>query len=496
MLYYTKETDRKLRAIGRQVERGKLDASQGARQMLALEPDFSPAILVTAEILRSAGDLSQAEQVLWNGLSRCPCDPALYYSLAGVIQRRRPEDEHVLELLVIAFRKVSLSQTISPLIAGLMSPAVGDRGPATNPKTYALMAETFGSAIDARRPPPVDDRLAPYRILDDLQFESSFGVGAESLREVLEHPAIYAPLLYGAIRESANTAEDASSLRPPALRIFTAILGEIGGPERIADLLELSQIDDEPTFLHVNWAIYRLGQRFPSAALETLRAAAKGAAAPMLCGLAEQLNLLPEMDGVLPALRSLLQEFPRIARQDNAPYLLAIVTDAMAERGAVDEAQSLLTRNVALLTKEGHKWLKESIDGDMVFVPRLVDEGIPNFSIQEMCIDRVYMDDEKDEDEKDEDEFENEEPAPGGDEPLPLRVLKGVARWHKKTDRTRAQEMFFGSSGDEPRDESEIDAYVQFLLYDFRDAATGRTLIEHFLDDHASRLSPEGARPG
>lgn len=548
MLYYTKDVARKIKEIARLVERNKLDPAEGARRILALEPDFPAAILMTGELLKKADDLNRAEEFLWNGLSRCPCYPPLYYSLAGVIARLRPGDPAMGWLLVIAFQKLSLSAEISPLCAQLMAPAVENTGPATDPQTYADQAELVAGLLEGREE-HIDERLGQYRVLNDLQIESDLDLDPETLHEVLEQPATYAPLLYGAIREWANMDRETSTLPPAVLRIFIAILGEIGGPERISDLLELSQIGDEPTFFHVHWAIYRLGQRFPSAALATFRAAAKGAHGGMLCALAEQLNLLPEVEGLLPALRSLLEEFHRIARDHNAPYLLAVVADAMAERGAVDEAQSVLTRNQALLTREGREWLKESIDGDSEFVPRLVEEDIPNFSIQEVCLERVYMDDEKDDEDEDfddEDELEDEgefedegecedegefepevpfsprvgrndpcwcgsgkkykkchlradeeahltgaRPAASSEEPLPLRMLKGLARWHKEADRTRAQEMFFGTAEDKARDETEFDAFVQFLLHDFRDAETRRTLIEHFLDEHGPRLSPK-----
>jgi hypothetical protein len=58
--------------------------------------------------------------------------------------------------------------------------------------------------------------------------------------------------------------------------------------------------------------------------------------------------------------------------------------------------------------------------------------------------------------------------------------------------------MFFGTDEDRNRDESELDGYVQFLLHDYRDQATGRTLIEHYLEDHdltpAERAEVESMR--
>lgn len=167
-------------------------------------------------------------------------------------------------------------------------------GAPDDPLTYRLAAEQYEQGLEDE-PAKMDPRVLPFIGLRHLQRQAAEEVESETLRNVLDHPAEYEPLLFAAVHQWANENGEYHTLRLPALRIFIALLGEIGGPERIADLLEMSDIDDDPTSLHVHWALWRMGQRFPVETLKALRSAVRGASSTMRCGLAEQLYLLPEL---------------------------------------------------------------------------------------------------------------------------------------------------------------------------------------------------------
>ena len=72
---------------------------------------------------------------------------------------------------------------------------------------------------------------------------------------------------------------------------------------------------------------------------------------------------------------------------------------------------------------------------------------------------------------------------------LMLDVLKASSEWHRESDIRRAKKYFFGEGGNVEADETEIDAFVQWLLHDFRDAATRRTALENFLRTRGSKLN-------
>src|ERR1035437_4103246 len=87
-------------------------------------------------------------------------------------------------------------------------------------------------------------------------------------------------------------------------------------------------------------------------------------------------------------------------------------------------------------------------------------------------------------------------PDPKADDDQKLRrrlcddVLGGVERWHTDSDKRRAKRYYFETSANVQADESEISGFLQWYVHDFRDAATGRTLMEHHLETHGAQLTP------
>ena len=73
---------------------------------------------------------------------------------------------------------------------------------------------------------------------------------------------------------------------------------------------------------------------------------------------------------------------------------------------------------------------------------------------------------------------------------LAANILSGMERWHTDSDRRRARRYYFESEGNVEADESEINGFLQWYTHDFRDAATRRTLLEHYFEAHAAKLAP------
>ena len=73
---------------------------------------------------------------------------------------------------------------------------------------------------------------------------------------------------------------------------------------------------------------------------------------------------------------------------------------------------------------------------------------------------------------------------------LATDVLAGADRWHTKSDRRRAKRYYFDTTDDVQLEENEVNGFLQWYTSDFRDAATGRTLVEHHLETHGAELSP------
>src|ERR1035437_2373863 len=69
-------------------------------------------------------------------------------------------------------------------------------------------------------------------------------------------------------------------------------------------------------------------------------------------------------------------------------------------------------------------------------------------------------------------------------------VIAGLERWHTDSDKRRAKRYYFETTAKIEADESEINGFLQWYVHDFRDAATGRTLMEHHLETHGAQLTP------
>ncbi len=84
--------------------------------------------------------------------------------------------------------------------------------------------------------------------------------------------------------------------------------------------------------------------------------------------------------------------------------------------------------------------------------------------------------------------------SPAGDHEIHRRlaadVLAGMERWHTESDQRRAKRYYFESTGKIEADQSEINGFLQWYTHDFRDAATGRTLVERYFETHGEQLQP------
>ena len=153
--------------------------------------------------------------------------------------------------------------------------------------------------------------------------------------------------------------------------MIIAILGEIGGPEMLEELLELVTDSDEGIFLHSNWAVWRLAQRFTTEALSTFRTAMRETNMSRLCAIADQLSLMSETDGVASALVEVLEPFRELRNDPDAPYLLADVVAALDQLGDEAEAKRVFERYYVMLPNKNINKLGKLLDYPDGFLPKL-----------------------------------------------------------------------------------------------------------------------------
>ena len=400
MLYHPKHVVEAMGKIQAEIAKCRQpSALEFARRVLEIDPNHGPALIVMAGSLAATGDLVQAEEIAWQALAQQPCGYAAYHCLGTVLSLRDPDDPIARRMRHFGIWKLAMAEEILPEIVEFFRPSLEPDADAANPTSYLMVAAVEDARMKKNPDPPeIAERLLPYRLLNDLQRQAPYGVEAGTLGEIIEHASVCAPLFHGALREWARLPGP-DPLDHDFARILIAILGEIGGPDIIGDLLETAQASIHSTFLHVHWAICRLAQRHPAAALRIFRDAIPAATTDLRCALAEQLNLLPEIAGVAAALTSLLDGFSAVAKEGHAHYLLAIVIDSLLRRGGAEHARALLNRSKPMLSREGRQHIHDALESGGRVIPLLVDEEIPDRSIEDVCLARYYMSDTAEEDE-------------------------------------------------------------------------------------------------
>ena len=523
----TPESVRKRRAeIARDCAAGKIKEREAGERLIEADPDFGGGYLLLGNGLAEIGDLAAAEACYWKALDRMPSDYSPCLALAEV--RRKQGDDGPLpqRLMELGIWKLAFGGEIPEEVAGYFRHRMGDllpdfdfKDPTTYETIVIALEESQGAAAKVR------ERLLPYELLNDLQRQSGDGMDEDLLRETLANAERCIPLWRAALRESMGPHAE---LQADALGQVIALLGETAEPEALDELLELIHSGERPIFLHANWAVWRLGQRFPAEALAKMRAAATGAPTVLRCALAEQINLLPDTPGISEALLEALDGFAGIAREPDAAYLLALVVDALEFRQRLQDAESIYRRLLDALSKEHRRAVREMLDQGIV--PRLVEEGIDEVAIEDICCGRMLMDDE------DEEEYEEAiEPVvakakPGRNEPcwcgsgkkykkchlaadeeaersgsiasgepeaepihekLQRELMRHMRDWHSASDFAEGSLLYF----DRPPGNLEAEGpdvlggFFEWYIHDFRPASTKRTLVEEYLRRRAGQVT-------
>ena len=476
MLFPTPAIDRQRLQISRDLEAGKIAPRDAAERLDELCGD-GMICLVNGQERLEAGDLDGAEQWFWKGIERQPQMFTFYLNAAAARRQRDGADPMARRLVELSLWKLSSLDSIPEAVAEHFRSQLGDASlDYSSPETY-LMAATHQDLDHKKADDPADvtERLLPYCLLNDLQVNAYAEVERSAVRETVENGARVAPLLWAALRDWARYPD---SLDTQAVALFAAMLGEIGDAEVLPDLLELVSYVDREIAMHANWAVWRLGQRFPAEALEAFRQAAPRAHVSERCAIADQLALLPEGIDVQAVAEALLEGFQSFAEDTDAAYLLITV---MALRGVDSEehAGRYMDRYAGLLSRKGRAWMAEASADEDGFVPKLVLAGVDRLDIEDVCLGRELMDEEEsaddldgedledgpdfdeDEDEGDFDEEDDEEPPqtviappkPGRNDPCWCGSGKKYKKCHLAADEEDARKAADSGPDAEPPEE-------------------------------------------
>jgi len=520
MLFLPESQKEQLMEILRAAEAGEITEAEAAERQLQIDPSYGPAFLSLGNERAVAGDLLEAESLLWQALDLIPSSFAPYLSLSNVRSGRNPDDPLAKRLLELGMWKLALTDQIPDQIADTFGGKFGSLGgDCKNPKAYATLARSLEGTHKGVDPPEVRDRLLPYRLLNDLQRQAPTAMEQDLLQDILANAGRCAPLFNGALLDWGRSSD---ALSPRALLLVVALLGEIGGIEMLDDLLELALVQDDEIFLHANWAVWRIGQRFPSEALVRFRMAAPQGRVAFRCALAEHMNLLPETEGLESALTDLLDGFSTFAADNDAPVLLMTVVTALGDMGCYPQADALLASCRKLLPQKGRQYLRDLEEMEGRFLPRLVNEEIDGLDIQALCLGRPPEPEPLPEPpartkpERNEpcwcgsgrkykkchlasdEEAERRQRPPEADQPVgePLyrelyeKVLNSSMEWRSRDQLVEATHLYFEQGPDELANQTEaMGGFFEWYVYDFRPGGKGRTLVEEYLRRRGSRLT-------
>jgi hypothetical protein len=540
MLFRSESERARLSALEERLSAEGVKPADAAQQLLAIEPEHALAVSTMTAVAMESGDRDTAKRLCWQALRLNPLNAVAYMLFTNLYRDDRTAGNLPDYCSIVALWTVAASAEVP----SELEQSIGGAAPLDievdfgDPETYRGIAREQEEALKANTvSKELWERFEPYWHFKEFLVGALEVFEMEEFQRLSANAAALVPVWRAVLKAWAREYTDPD---PAVLQLSIAMLGEYAGPEVLPDLWELSCLQDEGVFNHAHWAIARLAKRFPEEVIASIRALIPGAANNLRCGIAEHLGLMDGVSGVEDTLLSLVRDFPAIAKDDDAPYLLMAVTDALAETGSRSKAKEVFARYERLLSKEGRRWMSETIDSPEGFVPRLVDEQIPEFQIVEICVDRALMDDhdegsddevddEDDFDEWGEDEdFEGEPetvvPKPGRNEPCwcgsgkkykkchlaldeaaerqegppedtdPVRaeaiggLLSTAERIHKRRDMMEATRQYFGEDVDLDTMEGNADTFFTWYLFRYQSRASGRTAVEEHIQRQGAAL--------
>lgn len=529
MLFLPANLRAQLVELARKAAHGDLTFEAAGREMLQLHSDYGPAFFLLGQARAEASDPDEAEALYWRALELDPCRYAGYLALSELASRRDSDSGVAAGLFPLGLYKLSLLEKIDSKVSDTFSQGRQSGLDLSDPETYRLLAAA--SEVEFRKVETKEARarLLPYWLLNDLQIQAESAVEAGLLDRIRENAALCIPAWRGVLR---SWAQWHSEIGAAALQMILAILGEIGGPEMLEDLLELVTDPDEGIFLHANWAVWRIAQRFPAEGLSSFRAAMTHASISLRCAISDHLSLMPEVDGLPSALIEVLDAFRELKNDPDAPYVLANVVDALEQLGKGDEATRVFERYHVMLPNKGIKKLARLLEHPDGFLPKLAQLEIDGVTIEDICVKRIFLLEEEDSEEEDTGEppavkpgrndlcwcgsgkkykkchlaadeeaqrsgTGREDNRPAGN-PLFSELYRDVMEsskvWHTREDFERATRLYFDSGPEETDpDHPQMPGFFEWYLFDYRSPGTGRTMVEEYLQRRNAAL-PERKR--
>jgi len=344
------------RALFAQMQAGTLTREQLFQRALELDAFDAVSLIAMAQERFQAGDMPGAAEYCWRAASADPCRCEPWFKLAaclsgesqdlrnGVMElgaRKALRDPKGLDQFKESFKS-------KPLAAHFTD----------GEEFLEVTAGQFG-AMRSDEPEEVGQRLRPYRLVDDLLEDAEAGLAPELVDGIIADGARCGPMLIGVLRALATESLPGGDPAPVVASL--ALLGEIGDPAVLPELIECYTVDDEDIEDAAHWAVKRIAARRPEAPLDAVRRLVSTADAEQRCALAMVVGDVPPQPGKRDVLLSLLDGLAEFQNSERIELFIAVAIALSISEGAKGRelAWSLLSRYAAVLPKQTRADLRE-----------------------------------------------------------------------------------------------------------------------------------------
>ena len=411
------------RALFAQMEAGTLTREQAFRQALELDPFDAVALAAVGEERYEAGDLAGAAEYCWRAGSANPCRFEPWFKLCACLPgESQAFRDGLLELG--ALKTLRDPEGVEQFEKAFKNKPVAADFP-DGEEALEIMAKAL---FEKRRDEPeeVSQRLRPYRLVDDLLEMAEDGLHRDLVDEILEDGARSVPPLIGVLRAMATGSLPKGD--PSPIVSSLALLGEIGDPAVLPELIECCTVNDVDIKGASHWAAKRIASRRPEASLDAIRKLVPTADVDQRRAIALALSHFPEQPGKRDCLLGLLDGLTAFAKSERYELFLAVALALRFSEGAKGRelAWSLLSRHAAVLPKRTRAELREAfkVYDAMDQSAPVPGEG-PEPTVYDLCGPAYDEDDDEEEEEEDgpfDDEDEDEDSVP---EPVRRSVILG-----------------------------------------------------------------------
>jgi tetratricopeptide (TPR) repeat protein len=529
MLFTPEHIVKARQELMQQVQAGTISREQAFQRALEMDPSDAMALTYLSHLRFEAGDLGGAEEYCWRAIGADPTRFEPYYTLYRCLSGRGADRALENGMLALALRKMLRGEEGNELIESLAGKAP-ERGGATAREKLentveALEEQTEDESEEAAR------QLKPYRLIDELLEMAPDGLDPELVDDIVEDGARCTPLLIGVLRAMVTGGLPEGDSSPAAAAV--ALLGEIGDPALLPEVVECCSVADDAVREAADWAAARVAARRPQETLEVLRRMADGAGAELRYEIAMVLGGMPESGGGSDLLVGLLDGLGDLPKGERLEVFLSVAGAILRTQGprGRERARSLLQRHAPVLPKRARAELRRL--EDITEIMQETGAGAPKMTVYDFC-GAAEEDEEREEDLEDfAPEPVRRQARPGRNDPCWCGSGKKYKKCHLEADekgepepdnfraprppgrsaaeqKLRARLLTFGQetlrkreieealaafAGPAPTDDVAEDmARVEFLdwiTHDYVAPRLGGTLIEEFL-----RRAPGGLAAG